>query len=112
MPTSLGKNQLEAASGTIPRFANTKPNLASSDAILTSIGSNIVAPIPTASPLIAAIRGFFDLKSLRVKTPPASLTTFFSDFFFSVQSKESSPEDRSAPAQNLSPSPVKIIDLI
>ena len=46
MPTSRGRNQLDAASGTIPRRAKTKPNRAVSAARRKSIGSVIVAPIP------------------------------------------------------------------
>ena len=48
MPTMRGRNQLEAASGTMPRAANTKPNRASVDASRMSIGSVIVTPTPTA----------------------------------------------------------------
>ena len=55
MPTKRGRNQLEAASGTKPLLAKTKPNLASSLASLMSIGKVIVTPTPTAGPLIAAI---------------------------------------------------------
>ena len=112
MPINLGKNQLDAASGTIPRLANTKPNLEFSLAILTSIGSSMVAPMPTASPLMAPIIGLVDLNSLRVRTPPASLTVLLVSFFLSVQLNESSPVDKSAPAQYLFPLPVKTIALI
>ena len=42
MPTTRGRNQLDAASGTIPRRAKTKPKRALSDARRTSIGSVIV----------------------------------------------------------------------
>ncbi len=62
MPTSRGRNQLEQASGTMPRRANTKPIFAFSDASRMSIGSVIVTPTPTAGPLIAAMTGFFDSK--------------------------------------------------
>ena len=48
----------------IPRRAKTKPMRASSAARRMSIGSVIVAPTPTAGPLIAAITGF-----LRVEDP-------------------------------------------
>ena len=96
----------------MPLFANTNPNLALSLAILTSIGSNIVAPMPTASPLIAPTIGLVDLNNLNVKTPPASLITSEDFFFFSVQLNESSPVDKSAPAQYFFPSPVKIIALM
>ena len=66
IPTTRGKNQLEQASGMIPRRANTKPMRASSAARRTSIGSVIVAPTPTAGPLIAAITGLVDRKTRNV----------------------------------------------
>jgi hypothetical protein len=47
MPTSRGRNQLDALSITIPRCANTKPNFARSLASRMSIGSVIVTPTPT-----------------------------------------------------------------
>jgi len=58
MPTSLGKNQDEQPSGTIPRAANTKPILAFFTASLKSAARVIVMPIPTAAPLKATITGF------------------------------------------------------
>ena len=66
IPTTRGKNQLEHASGMIPRRANTKPMRASSAARRMSIGSVIVAPTPTAGPLIAAITGLVDRKTRNV----------------------------------------------
>ena len=73
MPTTRGRNQLEQASGTMPRRANTKPELgASSAAMRTSIGSVIVTPTPTAGPLIAAITGFVDSKMRSDDAPPPS----------------------------------------
>ena len=57
-----GRNQLEQASGTMPRRVKTKPIFAPSAARRTSIGSVIVMPTPTAGPLIAAITGFSDSK--------------------------------------------------
>ena len=42
----------------MPSRPNTKPMRACSDAIRTSIGSVIVAPMPTAAPLMAAMTGF------------------------------------------------------
>ena len=72
MPTTRGRNQLEHASGTIPRRANTNPMRALSDARRTSIGSVIVAPIPTAGPLIAAITGLVHSKIRSVSRPPPS----------------------------------------
>jgi hypothetical protein len=38
----------------------------------TSIGSNIVTPMPTAGPLTAAITGFCALKMRSVSRPPPS----------------------------------------
>ncbi len=75
MPTTRGRNQLEQASGMIPRRANTKPMRASSEARRTSIGSVIVAPTPTAGPLIAAITGFVQSKTRSVNSPPLSRAT-------------------------------------
>ena len=48
IPTMRGRNQLEAASGTIPRRAKTKPIFAPSATRRMSIGSVIVMPTPTA----------------------------------------------------------------
>ena len=69
MPTTRGRNQLEQASGMIPRRANTKPMRASSEARRTSIGSVIVAPTPTAGPLMAAITGLVQLKTPQRQFP-------------------------------------------
>ena len=44
---------LDAASGTMPRRANTKPNLALVDAMRMSIGRVMVTPRPAAAPRIA-----------------------------------------------------------
>ena len=60
MPTTRGRNQLDAASGTMPRRANTNPIRADSEASRMSIGSVMVTPTPTAGPLMAAITGFLD----------------------------------------------------
>ena len=62
MPTIRGRNQLEQASGTMPRRVNTNPRRASSAASRMSIGRVIVTPTPTAGPLIAAISGFLRLE--------------------------------------------------
>ena len=75
MPTTRGRNQLEHASGTIPRRANTKPIRASVDASRTSIGSVIVTPTPTAGPLMAAITGLVLSKMRSVTRPPPSRWT-------------------------------------
>ncbi len=75
MPTTRGRNQLEHASGTIPRRAKTKPMRASSEARRTSIGNVIVAPTPTAGPLIAPITGFVQEKMRSVNWPPLSRGT-------------------------------------
>src|SRR6266481_6055858 len=53
MPTMRGRNQLEAASGTMPRWENTKPKRASSEAMRISIASCMVTPMPTAGPSAA-----------------------------------------------------------
>ena len=72
MPTRRGRNQLEQASGTIPRRANTKPMRASSAASRMSMARVIVMPTPTAGPLMAAMIGFFRSKMRRVSIPPPS----------------------------------------
>jgi hypothetical protein len=46
------------ASGTTPRRLNTKPIRAAAEAMRTSMGRVMVAPKPTAGPLMAAITGF------------------------------------------------------
>ena len=66
MPTTRGRNQLEAASMTRPRRENTKPNFAVSAASLMSIGSVIVTPTPTAGPLMAAITGLSEAATRRL----------------------------------------------
>ena len=58
MPTMRGRNHDEHASGTMPILPNTKPMRALSDARRMSIASVIVAPMPTAAPLIAPMTGF------------------------------------------------------
>jgi hypothetical protein len=72
MPTTRGRNQDDAASGTIPTRPNTKPNRADCPAMRMSIGSVSVAPMPTAGPLIAAITGFRSAANGSEATPPAS----------------------------------------
>ena len=114
MPTILGKNQLEHASGAIPLLANGNEKAALLDAIRISAANWRVAPTPTAGPLHAAMIGFRLLYILRVKIPPESLLKFSS--YVSVLSnsflKVFSPEDRSAPAQNALPDPVIMIAFI
>ena len=74
MPTMRGRNQLEAASGTMPRWENTKPKRAASEAMRISIASCMVTPMPTAGPFTAAITGFSHLKMRSVTWPPPSRT--------------------------------------
>jgi hypothetical protein len=57
MPTTRGRNQVEAASGTRPRRAKMKLRRAVSAAMRMSIGSVIVTPALTAGPLITPITG-------------------------------------------------------
>ena len=57
MPTRRGRYHDDAASGVMPRRANTKPKRAAVEAMRMSIGSCIVAPMPTAAPLIAPMIG-------------------------------------------------------
>ena len=103
IPTMRGRNQLEQASGTMPRFAKTKPYLAFLDASLTSMAHCIVAPIPTAGPLHAEMTGFKHSKILRVSNPPPS--GFKPVPSFSAL-KAPLPLERSAPAQKPLPAPV------
>ena len=74
IPTILGRNQLEHASGVIPILPNTNPIFAFVEAIRASMASVIVAPIPTAAPLIAAMTGFLHAKIASVTRPPVSRT--------------------------------------
>ena len=108
MPTIRGRNQLEPASGTIPRRANTNPMRASSAARRMSIGSVIVIPTPTAGPLMAAITGLVESKIRSVTWPPLSRATS-SALWRSRQSKVSPPPARSAPTQQARPAPVTTI---
>src|SRR3546814_7304954 len=64
-----GRNQVEAASGVTPILPKTKPMRAFSEASRMSIAQVIVAPMPTAAPLIAPITGFLQLKMARVTRP-------------------------------------------
>ena len=106
MPTSRGRNQLEHASGTMPRRANTKPKRAASDARRMSIGSVIVTPTPTAAPLIAPMTGLVHSKIRSDTMPPPSRGTP-TDVWTSLPPllNVSPPPDRSAPAQKARPAP-------
>ena len=107
MPTTRGRNQLDAASGTMPRREKTNPKRADVLATRTSIGNVIVTPTPTAAPLMAPITGFCDRKMRSVSMPPPSRGTRPAlCAAVSVWSNDDSPPDRSAPAQNARPSPV------
>ena len=57
MPTSRGRNQLDAASGTIPRRANTKPNRADGRGEAHVHGQRHRGADADAAPLIAPITG-------------------------------------------------------
>jgi hypothetical protein len=72
MPTIFGKNQLEHASGTMPRRENTNPKRAVSLAMRTSMASCMVTPTPTAGPFTAAMTGFRHSKMASVRRPPPS----------------------------------------
>ena len=74
MPTIRGRNQLDAASGTMPRRPNTNPIRAVVEARRRSIASVMVAPIPTAGPLMAAITGLGSAWIASVTLPPVSRT--------------------------------------
>ena len=106
MPTTRGRNQLDAASGTMPRRANTNPMRAVSDARRMSIGRVMVTPTPTAGPLMAAITGFSDRKMRSEMRPPSSRQRWPDSSTPSGRSNVRSPIDMSAPAQNARPLPV------
>src|SRR5271166_6652360 len=122
MPTMRGRNQLEQASGTMPRRTKTKPKRASVEAIRMSMGRSMVTPMPTAGPLTAAITGFSDAKILSVTRPPASRAASslrsgapsgsvggVSQSRRAALSKAAPPAERSAPAQKARPAPVTMI---
>jgi hypothetical protein len=58
IPTILGRYQLDADSGAIPRCEYTNPNRPAVEQIRMSIPNVEDTPNPTAAPLIAAITGF------------------------------------------------------
>jgi hypothetical protein len=114
MPTTLGRNQLDAASGTRPLRADTNPNRADCPAIRTSAGSVIVAPTPTAGPLTATITGFARggdpqrHRAAPVARHPANRLETGAlggpDRIGGVE--RAHPRPRSAPAQKARPAPV------
>ena len=110
---------MDAASGVIPIRPKTKPIRAFSEAIRTSIAQVIVAPMPTAGPLIAAITGLGQSKIASVTRPPVSRRPRWISGSSSRSrmsagvgcSDSSSPNtlpstERSIPAQNARPRPV------
>ena len=99
MPTTRGRNQVEAASGTSPRRVKTNPNRALCAAMRMSIGSVIVTPMPTAGPLTAAITGLRHRAMASAVTPPGNRGGRLSR-------NERTPAARSAPAQKARPRPV------
>ena len=102
MPTTRGRNQLLQPSGMMPRRVNTNPKRASVDASRTSIGSVMVAPIPTEAPFTAAMIGFFNAWMRSARMPPPSRGTSPPDFAV-VGSNACAPPEMSAPAQNARP---------
>ena len=107
MPTMRGKNHDEHASGTIPRRVNTKPIFAELEIRRISIANVMVAPIPTAGPLIAPMIGLLHLNIRNVTVPPPSRRNFDCESVLSEPSlKVPPPPDKSAPAQNPRPEPV------
>ena len=98
----------------------TKPILASSAAKRKSAARVMVIPTPTAGPLMAAMIGFNESNIRRTTRPPPSRrrsspsrrrsSPSASVPFDSALHSEnvSAPEDRSAPAQNARPAPVRI----
>ena len=108
-PTKRGRNQLAAPSKTMPRRAKGKAYFALLDPIRISIGQSIVAPIPTAAPLTAAIIGVSHSKTARFKMPPAS--RIIPSCVTGTLSTPELPKPSliSAPAQKARPAPVKTI---
>ena len=103
----------------MPMRPKTKPMRALSDARRKSIASVMVAPMPTAAPLIAAITGLVQLKIDSVTRPPVSRTPLWiagssrrSCISLSVgrwvssRPKTLPPTDKSMPAQKARPAPV------
>jgi len=79
-------------------------------AILTSIGSVMVMPTPTAPPFIAAIEGFLQLKIASTNRPPPGLALAKTPApCLPEVSKLAAPPDTSAPAQKARPAPVTMI---
>ena len=113
-PTSLGRNQLAAPSKTMPRRAKGKANFDFLEAMRKSIASVMVAPIPTAAPLIAAIIGVSHSNIARFKIPPASRFTPLTASTPIPLSRLAPPKppEISAPAQNARPAPVTTITLM
>ena len=72
MPTIRGRNQDDAASGTMPSRPKTKPIRAVVEASRRSMASVMVAPMPTAAPLIAAMTGLGSAWIASVTLPPVS----------------------------------------
>ena len=66
------EEHVDAPSGAIPRRVNTNPNRALSEARRMSAANNIVAPIPTAGPLTAAMTGFVQSNNRSVIRPQPS----------------------------------------
>ena len=71
---SAAGTSVDAASGTMPSRPKTKPIRALVEASRMSIASVIVAPMPTAGPLIAAITGLGQSWIASVTLPPVSRT--------------------------------------
>ena len=114
MPTTRGRNQDDAASGTIPTRPKTKPNRADSAAMRMSMGRVRVAPMPTAGPLTAAITGLRSAANGSDATPPASRGTPPMSSLRGPGGRSRvrrsanvpGPPPRSAPAQKARPAPV------
>ena len=117
-----GRNQVEQASGVMPRRPNTKPMRAFSEAKRKSIGSVMVAPMPTAAPLIAPTMGLRQANIASATRPPVSRTPRWIagssrrsrmscrvGDWLSSSPKTLPPVDRSMPAQKALPAPVTTI---
>ena len=117
IPTMRERNQEEVASGVMPMRPKTRPILPFVETRRASIGRVIVAPMPTAAPLMAAMTGFRQAWMARATRPPVSRTRASPGSSRSVMSSRVGVRDssrpktlsfavRSIPAQKALPAPV------
>ena len=117
-----GRKHDEQASGTMPSRPKTKPMRAFVEASRRSMASVIVAPMPTAGPLIAAITGLGHAWIASATLPPVSRTPSWygasvrwsrrsAGVGSAVSSRPNTlpSAERSMPAQKARPAPVTTI---